>query len=309
MRRRPKTARAIEANVGIRSKLRRRIEALIKEFNQHAADDIFLYLAQKSVLAQDRSLSKPLLPEDKALLREVSRAVLGAWVRDKEAFSADIDGYVARNIGRWGIEVSTAATKLSIWVARAIAADVTASQRSAYVAAGLSPDFLRDRWTVPVVRQRIGKTAAQRLPDLIKWSTELITRMTMRDVQRLQDVITQGFINGQSVAQIRQVLSSTSGFNADRAKNVAIDQTNKITQGILRANDEDLGITQGIWIHVPGQYTSRETHIAFNGKIFDLDKGMYDRDVGSHVVPGELPYCRCIYRPVLPFEALGLKNK
>lgn len=308
MARRPKTARAIEANVGIRAKLRKRIEALTKEFNALVADEIILFLAKKHALAQDRSLSNPVLPEDKALLKEVRTAVLAAWARDNEAFRSDIEGYVDRNIARWGTQVNTAARKLAAWVARAIAADVTASQRSAYVAAGFSPDFLREKWTIPVVRQHIGKTAAARLPDLIKWSTELITKTSMRDLNRLQGVIAEGLANGQNIEAIRSTLASTAGFNADRARNVAIDQTNKITQGIIRANDEDLGITEGIWVHVPGQFSSRETHIAMNGERFKLNEGLYDPDVGHNVVPGECPYCRCVYRPVLPFDKLGLKR-
>ena len=81
-----------------------------------------------------------------------------------------------------------------------------------------------------------------------------------------------------------------------------IDQTCRITQSILRANDAELGVSKGVWIHVPGQYTSRETHRALHGKTFDLDVGLYDKDVGANVVPGELRFCRCIYRPVLPFN-------
>lgn len=306
--RKPKVARATEPNAGIRSKLQKRLVSLCKQFDKMVIDDIFLHLASQNSLAQDWSLSDPKTIRDKQRLKEISSAVLAAWRRDNAAFRADIEGYVDRNIASWTSKATTAARKLAVWVARTIAADVTASQRSAYVAAGLSPDIFKERWTVPVLRQHISQSAAQALPDLIKWSTELITRMALRDVERLQNLISEGLQKGQSVSEIRHFLSVTDGFSADRARNVAIDQTNKITQGIARANDSELGVTQGIWIHVPGQYTSRETHKAMHGKRFDLNRGLFDSEAGRYTFPSLEPFCRCTYRPVIPMDALGIKR-
>lgn len=305
---RPKTARAQESNVGIREKFRKRLIQFSNQFTKMVADDIFLHIANQGLLAQDESLSNPQTPENKRFLKQISSKVLAAWRRDPENFRRDIDGYVDLHLHEWTLNANQAARKLAIWVARSIAADVTASQRRAYIAAGLSPDFFKTRWTIPVVRQHMSQKASEVLPYLIDYSTELITRMSTRDVYKLKELLITSFTEGRSVKEVRNLLYSMKGFNEDRAKNVAIDQTNKITQGILRANDEDLGIDEGIWIHVPGQYSSRHTHKAMNGKRFRLNEGLYDEDVGKSVVPAELPYCRCIYRPVIPFDKLGLKQ-
>ena len=285
---RPKTARAQEANIGIRNKFRKRLIQFSNQFTKRVVDDIFMHIANEGLLAQDESLSNPQTPENQRFLRQISSKVLAAWRRDPVAFRAD--------------------RKLAIWVARSIAADVTASQRRAYIAAGLSPEFFKTRWTIPVVRQHMSPKAAELLPYFVDYSTELITRMSTRDVYKLKELLITSFTEGRNVKQVRELLYSMKGFNEDRARNVAIDQTNKITQGILRANDEDLGIEEGIWVHVPGQYSSRHTHKAMNGKRFRLNEGLYDEDVGKSVVPAELPFCRCVYRPVIPFEKLGLKQ-
>lgn len=303
---RPKTARAQEANVGIRNKFQKRLIKFSSEFSKQVFDQIILHVANENLLAEDESLSNPKTPENKRFLKDLASKVLAAWRRDPVRFRRDIEGFVDAHLPEWTVEANTAARKLAIWIARAIAADVTASQRRAYIAAGISPDFFKTRWTIPIVRQHISEKAAETLPYLVEWSTELITRMSIRDVNQLQELIINGFANGNSVSQIRNMLSATRGFNADRARNVAIDQTNKITQGILRANDEALGVEEGIWIHVPGQYSSRETHKHFDGKRFKLSEGMYDPAVGKYVVCGELPYCRCVYRPVLPLDKIGL---
>ena len=305
---RPKTARAQEANVGIRNRFRKRLIQFSNQFTKRVVDDIFMHIANEGLLAQDESLSNPQTPENQRFLRQISSKVLAAWRRDPVAFRADIDNYVERHLHEWTHDADEAARKLAIWVARSIAADVTASQRRAYIAAGLSPEFFKTRWTIPVVRQHMSPKAAELLPYFVDYSTELITRMSTRDVYKLKELLITSFTEGRSVKQVRELLYSMKGFNEDRARNVAIDQTNKITQGILRANDEDLGIEEGIWVHVPGQYSSRHTHKAMNGKRFRLNEGLYDEDVGKSVVPAELSFCRCVYRPVIPFEKLGLKQ-
>lgn len=305
----PKTARAIEANAGIRNRFSKDLQALEKSFSKEVATEILFHLADEGLLlAQDVSLSNPTSSLERRKLRDLYKKVLADWERNPDAVRMRIEEFVSRNIGRWVMRITPRAQKLANWLARSIAADVTSSQRKAYEAAGLSSDFLAEKWKVPVVRQRIGRSAANALPASIEWSTNLITKMAARDVQRLQDVIVGSLSTGKNVNSIQSLLETMSGFDADRAKRVAIDQTNKITNTILRANDEDLGVTEGIWIHVPGQFSSRQSHVAMNGKKFDLKKGMYDPSVGKHIQCGELPFCRCIYRPALNFTQLIQKK-
>lgn len=296
-------------NVGTRVKLTKKLTRFSVDFNKAVIEEILLHILDSGLLAQDHSLSKPVTHYDKQRLQSIQKAVMQAWARDSDAFKKNIDAYVQKNLARWVSNANRSASKIALWVARTIAADATTSQRRAYIQAGLPIELIRDRWTVPIVRQHMSRQAAKALPDLVKWSTELITRMTAQEVQRLQKQIIRGFEEGQSVAKIRQTLGGMQGFNPDRARNVAIDQTNKITQGILRANDDALGITEGVWVHVAGQYTSRETHKAMNGKKFRLDQGLFDSEVGHYVLPAQEPFCRCTYRVVLPFTQLGVNEK
>lgn len=298
-----KTARAIEANAGLRREYGKRVTKLVNQFLSLITDEIFLHIADGgNLVAQDWSLSNPRLPKDRERLRKIKSKVLAAWKRNPDAFAADIDQYVSKNIGRWTGYLDRSAEKLGHWVARAIAADVTNAQKQAYLAAGISPDVFKEKWTIPVVRQHISPTAAKLIPTIVEDSVGHIERLALYKASRLQDVIAEGLAQGHSVSRVKQTLMAFGGFDQNSATNWAIDQTCRITQGILRANDSELGITQGVWIHVPGQYTSRSTHRELHGKKFDLDVGLYDKDVGANVVPGELRFCRCIYRPVLPFN-------
>lgn len=53
-------------------------------------------------------------------------------------------------------------------------------------------------------------------------------------------------------------------------------------------------------VHIPSAKMSRETHKNFDGKKFDLNKGMYDPDVRKWIMPGELINCNCRFKLVLP---------
>ena len=154
-------------------------------------------------------------------------------------------------------------------------------------------------------RQYISEKAAKNLPKYIDEVTNLISGISTGEVARLQDVLVSGLESGQSLAQIQKVLSTFKDFDAKRASRVALDQSTKINQQIQRDNAEGLGITHAVWFHVPGQYTSRESHIKMNGKKFDINQGLYDSAVKKYVKPGELPYCRCIMRLVVDEDTLS----
>ncbi len=78
------------------------------------------------------------------------------------------------------------------------------------------------------------------------------------------------------------------------------EQAFRAAEAIKRVEDERLGVKVGIWVHVPGKYTSRATHRAMHGKPFLLSEGLYDSAVGRKVLPGELVACQCEYRAFVP---------
>ena len=81
---------------------------------------------------------------------------------------------------------------------------------------------------------------------------------------------------------------------------IAKDQVQKVTQQMAMSNAKAYGATKGEWIHIPGEKSSRITHIHFDGQTFDLDKGLYDEDVGEYVLPGQLIYCMCTQEFLFP---------
>lgn len=204
---------------------------------------------------------------------------------------------------RIAFEPNTPAREISRQFVRRMLRDITRAQWRSLERAGVSVRLLRNTFTIPVIRgQFIAPSTAQKIPDFVEWSTDLITRMSKQSRLDIQRAIAQSLDSGAPLSALRNTIASISLKDAERAARVALDQSCKLNNFIQIENCKALGITEGIWIHVPGQYTSRMTHMAMDNTRFDLTVGMYDPDpeVMRNVQPGELPYCRCIYRPVLP---------
>lgn len=105
---------------------------------------------------------------------------------------------------------------------------------------------------------------------------------------------------GRDVEFLADELHKRYEITRRRTEFIARDQSNKATEALRRVRDKELGITEGIWVHVPGKKTSRHTHRLMNGKTFIIAEGLYDPDAKRKVLCGELPGCQCTYRAVIP---------
>jgi SPP1 gp7 family putative phage head morphogenesis protein len=157
--------------------------------------------------------------------------------------------------------------------------------------------LVKQRWSVPIVgRQYVAPQTLNVVQAAIRDNVNLIKKISANDVNRISDVLIKGLSEGKNESDLRQELALTDGFDKKRIERVVIDQTNKLNNAVQTANANSLGITEAIWVHVAGQYTSRPSHVKMNGQKFDINKGLYDPEVGYNVKCGELPFCRCTMR-------------
>ena len=137
------------------------------------------------------------------------------------------------------------------------------------------------------------------LTSLRDTQVSLIKSIPEESLNRVSGVLQRGLQNGQDINQITEELSHGFGITERRAKMIALDQTNKATFSINRARMLSVGVTEGIWIHVAGRYTSRPTHVAMHHKRFNLSEGLFDSAVGKNVMPAELVNCCCKWRAII----------
>ena len=161
----------------------------------------------------------------------------------------------------------------------------------------------RFRERISLASQYISPGARAALPELIQRDAERIALLTRQHIDAVQEQIAAGLEKGISVPEMEAQFADLN-FRRDVVHRMAIDAVNKVQESVKRANDQAMGFTEGVWIHVPGQFESRRSHIKMNGKRFNLQQGMFDPEVNRFIHCAELPYCRCVYRTVIPEDLL-----
>lgn len=301
MQKKPKTLPPIEANVGSRKKFKKMLEKISQAFFLRVVDDL-LGSAISEGIAQDATPKKTLVErivrgakkkskDDKAIYRKL----------ELEKLTAEVDLIITKHLSQWVTDLGMAVSETVQQYARTILAEVSADQRKALIASGFPKEMIDEIWTVPALRGRYVSPQAQlQLEQLAEEATDSICRGYANGIEKVRRVLIDSITQGQDLREIARAISMIDVVNRKRSEFDALDVSNRFSQAVEMENSKSLGITKGIWVHVAGAYTSRETHKKFNGKKFDLNKGLYDKDYGGYVKPAQLRFCRCTYRQVLP---------
>ena len=296
MARKVRLCRAVESNVGERRAYKKQLVRIQRDFQTYVLGEIFAELERQNALTYD---ARPPTDED---LKNLKRKTLKLLRRNPD-FGTFLQDIIAKNLKHWLDALRQVSTGAAERFVKKAMSSSTHAQKAALIAAGVKPSRLKEAWTVPVVgKQYLSPEAAGAMPAMVRENVELITHIGENDVTRITEVLTQGLQEGMDYDALRRELNATNGFDGARAERVALDQINKINQQVQILNAKSLGCTHARWKHVPGQYTSRKTHMAMDGKTFDLNVGLFDEDVGRNVIPGEMYYCRCVSRLILPKE-------
>ena len=193
-----------------------------------------------------------------------------------------------------------------------------------------------NRWLVETVKKRTRKDIMKQLKNIgmvltpnfsasekemidniVTTGADLIVTIPKTYFHEVQETVRDAVERGGDRAAIKEaikdkfdhpIVNRKAGESEDdalaraerRAELIAKDQVQKATQDFARENAKAYGATKAEWIHIPGEKSSRITHIHMDSVIFDIDQGLYDEDVGRFVKPGELPYCMCSQNFLFP---------
>ena len=184
-----------------------------------------------------------------------------------------------------------------------------------------------NRWLVETVKKRTRKDIMKQLKDIgmvltphytdsektlidsiVTEGVDLIVTIPKHYFHEVQETMRDAVERGGDRAAIKEAIQDkfehplvkTEKQAERRAELIAKDQVQKATQGFAIENAKAYGATKGEWIHIPGEKSSRITHMEMDGHTFDLDKGLYDPDVGEFVLPGQLIYCMCSFSALWP---------
>jgi uncharacterized protein with gpF-like domain len=229
----------------------------------------------------------------KSLIKEMSRSC-EYWVSVADEPILAHDASPVNNIKRilkdlrkrWETRFNEAAPKIAELYAKAIKTSSDVALKSALKNMGLSVEF------------KLTASMKQSLEAIITENISLIKSIPQQYLQQVEGEVMRAFSVGRDLKTMVEGIKKIGGVTQRRAELIAYDQSNKANAVVIRTRQLDLGITKGIWQHSHAGKEPRASHVAANGKEFELTKGcLID---GEYILPGEKIRCRCTWRGVLP---------
>lgn len=261
----PITLRPIRSNAGIHAEYRRKIQALVREMQ----DSLVFW-----VRAADNASEDPAM-DSSEFVRKMAR--LPAKLMQEA---------MAKLVKRWTQRWDDAAPKMAAWFLQ---------QQKTY-ADGTMQKILRDAGiSVPMVMTPAMQNV---VVGSIAENVALIKSIGSQHLAQVEGLVMRATLAGRDIGPLAKELESRYGVTQRRAALIARDQANKVTSQLAAARQQSLGITQGKWRHSGAGAHPRPEHVAANGKLFDLNKGLLLE--GEWVLPGQAINCRCSWSPVIP---------
>lgn len=228
-----------------------------------------------------------------ALVKEMADSVL-YWTRAKYRAEMALDASPAEELRaaiqrlrkRWTRKFNELAPKLA-----------GAFVRSA--TGGVDRDFmrlLRDHGFT--VRPTMSRGVADVVQAKIVENVSLIKSIPEQYFTAIEGHVMRSVQAGRDIAALTRELESSYGVTRRRAALIARDQNNKASAAMQTARQIEMGFYEATWYHSGGGRHPRPSHVAFNGKTFDVREGaLID---GERIQPGEKINCKCYRRIKLP---------
>lgn len=189
---------------------------------------------------------------------------------------------------RWNKQFLELAPALAEYMAGNTNKRVSNSLKEALRKGGISVEFVMSA----KVREAYHAVVAE--------NVSLIKSIPQEYLGKVQASVMRSVAAGRDLSSLTKDIENIYGVTRHRAAFIARDQNNKATAIITRARQIELGIAQAKWQHSTAGNKPRPSHVAMSGKLYDVDKGMWDEHEQQFVFPGQLPNCRCVSMPVIP---------
>lgn len=185
-------------------------------------------------------------------------------------------------VRRWQKNFDQASLELAEYFARDVLMRTDTALASILRRGGFSVKFKMTR----EMRDVFNATRAQ--------NVALIKSIPQQYLKNVEGAVMRSVQTGRDLGSLAKELEKNYGVTKRRAAFIARSQNNLATASMNRARQTELGITKAKWRHSGGGKTKRPTHVANNGKLYDVKKGWYDPHEKKWILPGELPNCRCV---------------
>lgn len=238
---------------------------------------------------------KRLLKTIDEMEKSVIHWVSAAWrksppkLAEDELASTALRDAIQKLIRRWYGNFDKMAEELAKYFAQKIGQRSDAALRRILKEGGFSVEFK----LTAAMREIIGAAVHE--------NVSLIKSIPQQCLTQVEGFVMRSVETGRDLGSLTKALRQQFGVTRKRAAFIARDQNNKVTASLTRARQLEMGITQAIWVHSSAGAEPRPSHVKAGRERtqFDLRMGWYDPDVKRHILPGELPNCRCFWKPVI----------
>jgi SPP1 gp7 family putative phage head morphogenesis protein len=189
---------------------------------------------------------------------------------------------------RWQQTFDEAAPAMAEYFSQAVAERSSGALMAILRKAGFTVKFKMTRAMRDIMAATVGQQVS------------LIKSIPSQYFTNIEGLVMRSVQTGRDLGQLTKDLQEQFGVTRRRAAFIARDQNNKATASMTRARQDELGITQAIWVHSGAGKHPRPTHVDMNGTKYDVNKGMWDPAVKRWIFPGEEINCRCFCRSVIP---------
>jgi len=232
------------------------------------------------------------------LIDEMSASVMywlsAAYRRNEPVLAQDavpaseLRDAIRKLVRRWQKRFNQAAPKLAKWFALSLADRSDKQLQSILRKGGFSVKFKMTR--------------AQRdiLHAAVHANVSLIKSIPQKYLNEVEGMVMRSVQTGRDLQSLQSDLLKNYKITKRRAALISRDQNNKTTAALIRVRQEELGITQAIWLHSGGGRHPRPTHVRNSGKKYDVTTGWFDPAIKKFIWPGTEINCRCVSKSIVP---------
>jgi uncharacterized protein with gpF-like domain len=191
---------------------------------------------------------------------------------------------------RWQSRFDIASQRLAKHYGKTIAKRSDAQLQAILKRAGIAVEFKM----TPAMTDILNATISQQVG--------LIKSIGAEHLAQVEGLVMRSVQQGGDLATLTRELQKRYGVTKKRAALIARSQNSMATASMTRARQQELGMTEAVWLHSHAGKEPRETHIANSGKTYNVAEGWYDPDprVRERIWPGQLINCRCVSKPIVP---------
>ena len=278
----PKTLTPTRPNEGLRTAYQRRLESLIDDLNGsllYWLRSAYRANEPNTITANDaQRILNPILD-----LHDDPNAVPLAMDASP---ARELQGTMRRLSRRWQRNFDKGAPDLAAWFAQNSADRTDAALREVLKRAGFTVSF------------KLSAAAHDVIQATTFENVSLIRSIAAQHLQQVEGIVMRSVAQGRDLKSLTDDIEAQFAVTRRRAVLIARDQTNKAHASIEKTRQREIGVTEAIWCHSRGGKHPRASHVAFDGKRYDINDGaLID---GKRIWPGTEIWCRCYSKAVLP---------